>query len=1078
MKKLFYLLSVLCALCLGMPVRAAEGGAQAPHDVRVVVSDAQGAIPGASVFVKGTTTGAITNMDGVAVLNGISDGTVLAVSCIGYVTKEITVNGETLFEVRLEEDRELLDEVVVVGYGVQKKESLTSAISQISSDDITVSKNTNATIALQGKVPGLLIRDRNGRPGALDSDISLRGYGTPMIVVDGVIRSTKSNQFVMAFGGPRNNITETTDLSALQEINPEDIESISVLKDASATIYGLGAENGVILITTKKGNMGKPRVSLSAGLTMSTPTMIHDVVDWVDYMKWSNAMSDVAKLGHEYSDDIISAYEKGDPNYTFTDWYDLTEKRIQLTQKYNASLSGGTDKVKYHFGAGFNEDKSSLRSELYGYKRYNMSGSVTVNLSDNFKATYSTSLRHTDTSRPTGVGIEVNIFYYAKAANPMVGPYTRDNDSHYTYAGENGNPVALLDSDATGICKIRTDNFQNTLDLNYSVPFIKGLELMATGAYDYNHTTSDNVSRNYKYYEYNTGNYISSYGTNRVSSHWMDGSRLYGRIQATYNNTFGQHTIGATLASEVTTAKNAYILAGRRFGTANDALFTHGTINSGLETTATNGGFRSSSASAGYIGRLTYNYAGKYMAEVMARYDGTYIYAHGHRWGFFPSYSLGWRVSEESFFKNAFPFINNFKIRWSDGKTGSVQGNAYDYIGGYTSSSSWIFSEGETTPGWSNTTVENTILTWADVRMMDAGIDWELWHGKFGGTFDWFKRTVNGLAAYRSISLPDFYGVRLPQENLDIKADEGLELSLYHNNIIGDLSYKIGASATFVRSRFTYLESEKSRVYSSAMDYWKHGTLNRWLDGRGGTTYHWAGGQFTSLGDTNDSAVLYTTGTDSGGNNSLVPGMYRLVDRNGNGYIDDDDYFYTWADDINPPLQYGLNMSASYKNFDLNLSFSGSALRNKKVPLHGYAGFGFLYQLPEKYTDSYRVANYGDDPWDPKTQWTAGYWPALVRVSDAVDNSHNATYTKNQPYNYINAAFLRLKSIELGYTFSLPFIKRMGISNLRAYFNGGNLLTFCNPLLKYADPEIWDANSAGGYYPLMKTYTFGVSVNF
>ncbi|MBQ3438471.1 MAG: hypothetical protein IJG35_00635, partial [Bacteroidales bacterium] len=398
------------------------------------------------------------------------------------------------------------------------------------------------------------------------------------------------------------------------------------------------------------------------------------------------------------------------------------------------------------------------------------------------------------------------------------------------------------------------------------------------------------------------------------------------------------------------------------------------------------------------------------------------------------------------------------------------------YINGYTASGSWVFSDGGTTTGYANSQVANTILTWAKVRMMDFGVDWELWQGKFGGTFDWFKRQMLGTAAVRNASLPDFYAVSLPSENLNRSENVGMELSLYHRNSIGNFSYRVQATATFSRNRPTYIESENTRVYKSSMDYWKNGTLNRWNGYMGGSTYHWTGNRFTSVNDANASEVLYTTDGSKEGNRGLIVGQYELVDRNGNGYIDGEDVFYTWGGG-NPPLQFGLNFSGSYKNFDFALLFNGATMKYKSYGLSAYAGFGKLNYLPSHYTDAYHVANYGDDPWNPETQWVEGYWPALVRVAQ-VGSYNSPSYGNNQPYNYVNASFLRLKTIELGYRVSPNFLRKMGIKSARVFFNGGNLLTICNPLLKYVDPESNDSGRAGGEFQINKTYSFGFNLNF
>lgn len=1090
MKKLIKLFVTACVA--GWACLANVAIAQTPGTVKVVVSDAQDVIPGASVFVKGTTLGTISDLEGVAELSGVKDGDVLSVSFIGYKTVEIAFHGEPELNVLIEPDSELLEETVVVGYGVQKKASLTSAISQISSDDLNESKSVNTTEALQGKVPGLLIRSRTGKPGEFATDLSLRGYGTPMIIVDGVVRSGMNTKRVVEFGpygGPK--VQTYEDISAINEINPNDIESISVLKDASATIYGLGAENGVILITTKKGKAGKPRVSLQADLILGSPTRISDYMSWGDYMRYANAMADVAKKEHKYSDEEIAGYEAGDPNYAYTDWYGLTQKRFSLSQHYNVTVSGGSDKVQYYIGLGYNDEGSQMKSDAFKYQRFNVNAAVTAQLAESLQLRYNAAIRYTNTVNPGSISSERNIWYFSMTADPSMPVFVKDNPTHYTYMKGNSspnNPVALLDVNTSGYSTNKSPMFQNTVDLTWKVPFVKGLTLTATGAYDFQFTQNNTMEKQYATYDSETDQFIgwSSPQDNYVEM-WMNNNRLYGRIQATYDNTFEDHHVGATLAAETTHYKYAYMTGRRYYGTTKeDSFYTHDTIDSGLASTQTNSGSRSETLTAGYIGRINYDYKGKYLAELMARYDGSYIYAPGHRWALFPSYSLGWRVSEEPFIKDNIPWLNNLKIRWSDGMTGSVQGQPYAYVGGYTNAvdptsgiaPSYVFEEGSAVKAWSNTAVENTILTWAKVRMQDVGVDWEIKQGLFGGSFDWFRRSVTGLAGYRSVSLPDFYGVSLPQENLDAREDLGLELALSHRNHIGAFNYSVMASATFTRSRATYLESELTHKYRSSMDYWKNGQLGRWMDARGGTYYDWAGGQFGSLNEISNSGILYSLDPSTGGNNVIVPGMYRLVDRNGNGFIDDDDVFYTWGDDINPPLQYGLSINADYKGLDLRMTFAGSAMRYRAVNIHGYAGFGYIPHLSEGYSDSWHVSEYGADPWNPDTQWTAGYWPALVSVDNATTVNHNGTYAYNQPYNYVNAAFLRLKNIELGYSISAPFLKKAGISNMRVYLNGGNLLTICNKNLRYSDPESDDQSAAGGTFPLMKTYTFGVNINF
>ena len=1071
-------MSVALGLVLGASALLAQN-----ITVTGTVTDVQNEpLVGASVLQSGTTNGTMTDVDGHFTLS-VPKGAELEFSSIGFTTLKLKAEPE--MKVALPEDVEMLNETVVVGYGVQKRESLTSSISQIRSEDIGMTKSPDAVTALQGKVPGLMITQNTGKPGDFANSISIRGYGTPMVVVDGVVRSsTKITRQpfwsgMEAWGMSESDISYSNDLSVLNEINPDDIESISVLKDASATIYGLGAENGVILITTKKGQIKKPTVNVSAMMNLSQPVVPRNVESWTSFMKWENAMSDVAKMSHRFSDDVIAAYESGDPNYIYTDWYDAVYKKFAVNQQYNISLTGGNETVDYYIGGNFTDDNSILKSSNYGYNRYSFNANVGIRLTKDLSARYTTTFRQSTNLNPGSFDVDWNLFYYVYSSNPMVGITTKNNPAHYTAVEEMMNPVALLDGETAGYYKMDNKSFNNNLELVYEAPFLKGLRFSANGAFDFDRNKSRMLIKMYPLYNYESDEVEGWFREEtQYAENWSDRRRLYGRVQALYDNHFGKHNVTAMLGAELTDFLSSSIGADRFYGTDKDNwLYTHDTINSGLKSRSSNKGTRSNERTAGYIGRINYNYAGKYLVEVMGRYDGSYWYKRGKRWAFFPSYSLGWRVSEEKFFKNILPFVNNLKFRWSDGFTGSNQGSPYDYVTGYTTSGSWVFTDGKTTTGYANNTVESTILTWAKVRMMDFGVDWELWQGKFGGTFDWYSRKVIGTAATRTVDIPDFYAVSIPRENLNKSENQGLELTLYHRNTIGAFNYRVQGNVSFTRSRQTYIESQSTVKYSSSMDYWRNYQLNRWSGYFGGSRYEWAGGQFTSLADAAASQILYDSSSSGAGNRAIVPGMYKLVDRNGNGYIDGNDVFYTWGNG-STPLQFGLMLSGGWKNLDFSMMFNGAALRYKGYMMAGYSSFGKLNYLPSQYTDSYHVTNYGDDPWDPETQWTPGYWPALVRVSQS-GQSHNATYTSHQPYNYINAAFLRLKTLEVGYRFAPRILQRMGIKNARVFFNGGNLFTICNPLLKYVDPETQDNSStAGGYYQINRTYNFGFNLTF
>ena len=1078
------------SVALGLVLSASALLAQNSITVTGTVTDAEKEpLIGASVMQQGTTNGVATDLDGNYSIT-VPEGAILEFSSIGFETRTLKAASARM-DVILVEDSELLNETVVVGYGVQKRESLTGAITQIRSEDIAATKTADGVAALQGKIPGLMITQNSGKPGAFASEINLRGFGTPMVVVDGVVRSTTRTRKSTTYNTNPNALESYTDLSVLQELNPDDIESISVLKDASATIYGLGAQNGVILITTKKGQVKKPSVNFSTNLSFVSPVVPREVESWTSFMKWDNAMSDVGKMGHRWADAQIAAYENGDPTWTdakgvvhdaiYTDWYSEVYKKFAINQQYNVSIMGGDEKVNYYFGGSYADDNPILKGDAYGYQRYSFNGNISVKLLPELTMRYTTNFRQSSNLGLGDFDMDWNIFFYIYQSNPTVGVHPKNNPAHYTDVEEHCNPVALLDTDFSGFTKTDRKDFSNTVDFTYDAPFLKGLKFQATGAYDFGRSKQRTLVK--KGYLYNYYTDISETGMEtrqetQYAEMWNDNARIYGRVQAMFDRQFGGgHNISAMLGAELTSITNAMVGASRYYGPdASQFLYTHDVINQGLDSRAENQGTRNTVRTAGYIGRLNYNYQGKYLVELMGRYDGNYQFQKGHRWGLFPSYSLGWRLSEEKFFKNLFPFVNNLKFRWSDGFTGSVQGSPYAYVLGYNASNSWVFADGKTTTGYANNSVANTVLTWAKVRMLDFGIDWELWQGKFGGTFDWFKRQMIGTAAQRSVSLPDFYAVSIPSENLNRSENVGLELSLYHRNSIGNFSYRVQGTATFSRYRNTYIESENDRVYSSQMDYWKKSNLNRWNGYMGGSTYRWTGDRFTSVNEANSSQVLYSSLTSNEGNRALIVGQYKLVDRNGNGYIDSDDVYYTWGSG-NPPLQFGLTFSGSYKDFDFSLIFNGATMKYKGYGLSAYAGYGVLNYLPSHYTDAYHVANYGDDPWDPATQWVSGYWPALVRLNQ-VGSYNSPTYGANQPYDYVNATFLRLKTIELGYRVSPSFLRKAGIKSARVFFNGGNLVTLCSKFLKYVDPESNDMGRAGGEFQINKTYSFGFNLNF
>ena len=1045
-------------------------GAQT-KSVKVNVTDAYGPVAGASVLVKGTTNGDVTDLEGNATIMNVDASSVLIISFIGYTTEEVTVGNRSSLNVTLKEDTEQIDETVVVGYGTQKKESLTSAITSVRSEDVTKTKQNDVVTALQGKVAGLLIRQSGGTPGSFGANISLRGYGAPLIVIDGVVRSR---------GYSNSNKGISTDLE-LSQLNPEDIESISVLKDASASIYGLGAANGVIMVTTKKGTaVRKPTINYSNVFSFGSPKMPHEV-GIADYLKMTNEMYDVAKYQRPYSDEMIRAAENG--TLESFSWWDAAIKKHSTTQTHNVSVRGGNDAMTYFISGSFNHDKSIYNVEdNYWYKRYTLRGNFTFKLADDLSMDYQTSFRATSSADPANDDIyneaSAMIFNYIAYSDRLTPATVKDNPNHYTYQGitPSYNVMAMMDHDLNYTDK-RGRAFTNTVNFNYNPHQIKGLKFLLQGAYDFYYDGTYTKKTIYPLYDYETDEAVGEGGDeNSYRESITERERMYVRFQTNYNKVWGKHNVSAMAATEATKMNTRNQMSKRLFGD----FFTQPTVSSGLSSAQQATGTRSSTATAGYLGRLNYEYASRYLVELMGRYDGTYVYQKGKRWGFFPSYSIGWRISEEPFIKKNFPWISNLKLRWSDGKTGMTQGSAYAYQSGYVAGNSYVFSDGSLMPGYVNNEIANTILTWADVRMMDAGLDWNFWNDRFSGTYDIFQRMQTGLAGRSSGSTPTILGVDEPQINIDSRVTAGMELSLSHRNRIGDFNYYATATGTISRTMNLHIESQATSQYYASMNYYGAGfimngsasTQNRWTDYHGLWKYGLAGGRFESWSDIYNSTVKYDANS---GMQTTVLGQYKLLDWNNDGYITAHDVQYAWPE-ANPSFQFGLNMGFNWKNFDFNMVWQGATMTSKIIWLlhtFGYGGYNNIYDM---YLDRYHVAVQGADPYDPTTEWIPGYWPALMKSSDA-NNWRPGMYDAPSDFTQLDATYFRLKSFELGYTLPRTLISKIGMRSMRVYVGGTNWLTLTNKKIAAYDPESAAAMQSNTM-PVMRTVTMGVNVNF
>jgi len=1022
------------------------------------------ALPGVNVRVDGTTSGAISDIDGKYTLPSVDRNASIVFSFIGYVTQTVQVSGRNLVNVSLVAETKSLEEVVVIGYGTQRKETLTGSVASIKTDQILSSKSNSMAAAIQGKIPGVQIRQQTGEPGTFNSRISVRGFGTPLLVIDGVVRDQMDD---------------------FERLNPEDIESVSVLKDAAASIYGLGAANGVFIVTTKKGFAGKTEFSLNTMYSTKTPTN-----DWsninVDaytmrYM-WNEMSRNSQNLTNVTPDTELAKWKEGIlPGYTDYNWWDNLVRKYVSSEEVTFNARGGSDVITFFTSFGYNNDGGYFKNnELNQYKRYTFRTNVEAKLAKGLKMNVSFYGRWEDTMNPN-VGTTWT-FKRTITNDRGIGAYTLDGLGHYTQVpSENTNVFAEESKAASGYVNHLKFQYQTTVDINYDVQFIKGLSLGVLAAYDGQLNDDRTLSKNFILYDYKTSlPKTTSVAPTRFRNDL--GTFLRKEVQAKvgYKKRFGEHNIAATLVYIARRIDNNSVWARRQY----DDIFTTAIIGQGSITNQTTGGTRSEEAYLSYVGRVDYDFKSKYLVGLTFREDGTYKYAPSQRWGFFPGVSAAWRIGQEDFFKNALPMVTDLKLRASWGKSGRDAGNAFDYYEGYTFggiSGGYIFTPGTLTTGmnppgslvngsWVNQIVNNN-RTWVNTAIVNAGLDLDMWKGKFGFVFDVFRRNENGILASRATALPNTFGASYPSENLDSQFEQGFDFSLSHRNTIGQFNYGISGSFTYTR---TYLTHKERNPNQNTWDVWKNGNDTYNDNGRiqGRVFMQERDGIYTSITQT-ETAPL---NGGSSGNYYVLPGMDIIKDTDGNGVLNGDDQLpITWSGaGTNPPLQFGTMLNASYKGFELVVSLAGSSLFTMSKGRGDQWGYGVQYRFfLAEYLDRWHTANDTDNPFDPATQWIPGKWEALT-----INGNGNQTGTSTDKWR-MDATYVRLKTLELGYNIPAKYTRVIGLSNARVYLNGYNLFTICNPFLKDMDPERDEgAFGAGNTYPLMRSYNIGLNIKF
>lgn len=987
--------------------------------VKGTVRDEKGSsVTGATISVKGTTRGTTTDINGNYVLEGVDPQSTLVISFIGYKSQEITVEGRAQINVVLQEEITALEEVVVVGYGTQKKATLTGSIVNVTGEEITKSPSINVSSNLAGKLPGLVVNQRTGYPGNEELDIVIRGNGTfndnsALVVIDGV---------------PRDNI--------LERLNPEDIESITVLKDASAAIYGARAANGVILVTTKEGSQSSPKFNLSYSYGITNPTKIPDMMDAVLFAEvyneaeWYRQGRPESGFVPFYSEAAIQKYRDGsDPIlYPNTDWPAVTLKNNSYQQRLNFQASGGSENIRYLLSFGMSDQDGNYVNKPDSYKQYNARARVDVDLTKDLTvgANIGAILENRSESHGTDFVsiLQANPTLVAVYPNGLIAP------------GRLGNNPLL--SNQRGYNKTLNDPINTTFTATYKVPFVKGLTLDASFNYDLRNQFDKSFSKPYTYYQYNvvTQEYDSrtSVIPIEVTDNYSRWTSTLSNFRVSYKTTiYENHNVSAMVGTEQQKQTYSYAMAYRK----NFVSAAIPQINVGSTDPAdlSNGGSVSESAYNNFFGRVNYNFKSKYLLEFVFRYDGSSIFPEGNRYGFFPGISAGWRLSEENFIKDNLSFVSELKLRGSYGELGNDRVAPYQYLQAFQFGHNFVFG-GSDSPGIYSSVLPNPDITWEVSKKLDFGLDATLWNGLLGTELSVFRENRSNILLQRNLSVAKVLGFpALPDQNIGEVENHGFELALTHRNTIGELKYSVNGNVSFARNKIIFMdETPPAEAYQAQTGH-----------PLGSGLYYKSDGIFNTQAELDN----YPHGAGA------QVGDIKVLDLNNDGDINGEDRYRTY-DSPRPEYVFGLTTNLQYKGFDLNLFFQG------QTSAYSYDGtfdeFG-LQDLDNGYVD--RATN----------RWT-------------INNQEGATMPRAEDWQpgatdffLYDATFVRLKSAELGYSLGSNLSKKIRLNNVRIFVSGTNLLTWAKEI-KWRDPEISSGTYYENDYPPLQIFSFGVNVKF
>ena len=959
-------------------------------------------IIGATVTEEGTSNGTITDYDGMFTLEASKDG-ILTISYIGYKSQQVSIAGKDMVAVTLKEDMEQLDEVVVVGYGSQKKVNLTGAVSTVNAKMLENRTGSDPYNMLTGQIPGVTIVQNSGQPGADMGNLRVRGIGTlgnadAMVIIDGVE-------------------------SSVNNVNPNDIATISVLKDAAASsIYGVRAANGVILITTKRGTVGKPIISYSGYVGWQDACRLPKYLDSYNYALLLNEAYRNDGASVPYSSENLETIKNGsDPDhFANSNQVDAVLSEQGIFHNHHLSVVGGKEEIKYSLAAGFYK-KDGLMPNM-SYNRFNLRSNIDSKINDRLDVQLNISASRDDRKSPATHKVYDpdtdlwNIMYHAFRESPLT-PIRFQNGNYGLYLNEHN---SVAEANLSGESHIYNTYFQGNAGFTYKI--IKGLTLKGNAAATFNLQDIYVDQKRMDFYSAESTEPIKS--TRSMVSN-QDKKSLEINLQAylDYNRTFGKHTIKGLLGYSQIRNEYRLLKASRKDLPTNNSL---GEIDAGDITTQETGGNSVAYALRSVFGRVNYGFDDRYLLEANLRYDGSSRFPKNNRFGLFPSFSFGWRISEEDFFKA--DFVDNLKLRASWGQLGNQEID--DYLFYNTYSFGYDYSFGNTLfSGISiNDVMANTAITWEKTDQMDVGVDADFWGGKLSLTGDFFLKNTHAILL--KLPIPDLVGVSAPMQNAGKVRNIGFELALTHRNQVNRFRY----STSF---NFSYVKNEI-------------------IDLNGGDT---AG---RSVGDPVDNIYGYVCEgifkSQEEIDNSpkqvwgAVPGDLKYADINNDGVVNQNDRKSLGS--TFPKINFGLRVNCEYRNFDLTMLLQGAGMVKGVT-----AG-----EISQAFMNGGKVTEEWLDRWTPENV-NASY-PRLTLSGSSRNYMTSSFWVQN-------ASYLKMRNLQIGYTIPKNILSHLGVSNLRLYCSIDNLFTISK--FKGLDPEMVTTQTM---YPLTRNYSFGINLSF